>query len=257
MNPKLVSRRRLIGQAAATSLIAVLPPIGSARQAEDASLRSRESFDFGWRFLKGDAPDGHLRRLDDSKWRSLDLPHDWSIEGPYDEKELAQGSLPTGVGWYRKRFRTPANAKGRGVTLEFDGIYENGEVWINGHRLGMRPYGYSPVAYDVTPYLSPDGDNVVAVKVDNSMQPNSRWYSGSGIYRHTWMTVTDPLHVGQWGVFVTTPSVTAARATVEIKDDRPQRRQGGCPVRPHHDRGGRQGRAPPIGRDEPDRRRRS
>ena len=217
MSSEFLTRRRLIGQAAVTSLAAALPPLVSARQAEGASQRSRESFDFGWRFQKGDAPEGHLRKLDDSKWRPIDLPHDWSIEGSYDEREAAQGSLPTGIGWYRKRFRTPKEAKGRIVTLEFDGIYEKGEVWVNEHRLGMRPYGYSPVAYDITPYLSPEGENVVVVRVDNSLQPNSRWYSGSGIYRHTWLTVTESLHVVQWGVFITTPSVTSARATVQAK----------------------------------------
>ena len=163
-------------------------------------------------------PDGQLRALEDSRWRTLDLPHDWSIEGPYSEKEPAQGSLPTGIGWYRKRFRTPDAAKGRIVTLEFDGIYENGEVWINERRLGRRPYGYSPVAYDVTPYLSPDGENVVAVKVDNSPQSNSRWYSGSGIYRHTWITVTDSLHVGHWRRLTSPrPPSPPCGATVEIK----------------------------------------
>lgn len=217
MNPNLMSRRQLIGQAAATCLATTLPAIGSVHEAEAEFTRIHESFDFGWRFQLGDIPDGYLRSLDDSKWRVLDLPHDWSIEGHYDEKNLAQGSLPTGVGWYRKRFPTPTEATGRIVTVELDGIYERGEVWINEHRLGLRPNGYSPVIYDLTPYLNPKGENVMAVKVDNSQQPNSRWYTGSGIYRHTWITVTDPLHVAPWGVFVTTPSVTAERATVQIK----------------------------------------
>jgi beta-galactosidase len=206
-----------MGQTAATVLAASLAPIGAAEQAAADSKRSRESFDFGWRFQPGDSPQGHLVKLNDSNWRLLDLPHDWSIEGEFGEKELAQGSLPTGIGWYRKRFKTPGAAKGRIVTLEFDGIYERGEVWINEHRLGLRPNGYSPVVYDITEFLKADGENVVAVKVNNSLQPNSRWYTGSGIYRHTWITITDPLHVANWGVFVTTPSVTANRATVQVK----------------------------------------
>ncbi len=217
MDKNLISRRRLLGHAAATSLVAAVSPLGHTTPAEISSPRSRETFDFGWRFLNGDVPGGQLNGFDDSQWRPLDLPHDWSIEGPYSEKEVAQGSLPTGIAWYRKRFRGPKAAKGMVVSLEFDGIYEYGEVWINEHRLGLRPNGYVPVAYDVTKYLNPDGENIVAVKVDNSHQPNSRWYSGSGIYRHIWLTVTDSLHVGQWGVFVTTPSVTAGRATVQAK----------------------------------------
>ena len=123
------------------------------------------------------------------------------------------GFFPTGIGWYRKTFRLPAGARGRDAWLEFDGVYMNSDVWINGVHLGRRPYGYASFAYDVTRHLVP-GVNVVAVRVDNSRQPNSRWYTGSGIYRHVWLTIADRLHVGHWGTYVTTPRADSAGADV-------------------------------------------
>ena len=121
----------------------------------------------------------------DAGWRDVDLPHDWSIEGPVEENAPSGGSgayLPTGIGWYRKSFACPSSDRGRVVVLEFDGVYQNSEVWINGQYLGLRPYGFVPFAYELTPHLNFDGENVVAVRVDNSRQTNCRWYSGSGIY---------------------------------------------------------------------------
>ena len=174
--------------------------------------RVRESFDFGWRFLKGDAPGADQPAFADTTWRKLTLPHDWSIEGPHGENESTAGPggyLPTGVGWYRKAFTVPEGSRGRKWSVEFDGVYMNSEVWINGHLLGRWPYGYTSFAYDLTPYLNfGDKPNVLAVRVDNSAQPNSRWYSGSGIYRHTWITMTDSLRVAHWGTYVTTPRVS-------------------------------------------------
>ena len=115
--------------------------------------------------------------------------------------------MPTGIGWYRKQFTLPATTRGKRVVLQFDGVYQRSEVWINGTSLGMRPYGFTTFAYDLTPHLSPQGKpNQVAVRVDNSLQPNCRWYSGSGIYRHVWLITTDPIHIAQWGTFVTTPT---------------------------------------------------
>ena len=152
--------------------------------------RSRDSFDFGWKFLQGDAPGAQKPDFADATWRDVDLPHDWSIEGRSAENEPSGGNgayLPTGIGWYRKRFRLPAADRGRVVPLEFDGVYQNSEVWINGQYLGKRPYGYIRFAYELTPHLNFDAENVVAVKVDNSRQTDCRWYSGSGIYRHTWL----------------------------------------------------------------------
>jgi beta-galactosidase len=187
--------------------------------AQEGSPRQRLLMDYGWRFTTGDPADAAAAAFDDRGWRTLDLPHDWSIEGPYDSAAATTGrggSLPTGVGWYRRTFTMPREWRGRRVTIEFDGVYENSDVWVNGHHLGNRPFGYISFHYDLTPHLV-SGENVVAVRVDNSHQPNSRWYSGSGIYRHVWLTVTDPLHVGQWGTYVTTPEIDAAAARVAVR----------------------------------------
>ena len=213
-----LSRRELLMRGSAMSAAYALNPLGNLSASASAGPgRTRECFDFGWKFSIGDHPGGQLLNLNDSAWRSLDLPHDWSIEGAFAKENGTEGSLPMGVGWYRKRFRIPKGDQERKVTIELDGVYMNSEVWINEHYLGKRPYGYVPFAYDLTPYLDPKGENVIAVKVDNSRQTNSRWYSGSGIYRHTWLLSTQLLHVAHWGVFITTPSVTKQRATVQVK----------------------------------------
>jgi beta-galactosidase len=182
-------------------------------------IRIRDSFDFGWRFFKGDAPGAQQPGFEDEGWRNLDLPHDWSIEGPFSEQpgSATYGHLPTGIGWYRKRFRIPESYNGRKVVVEFDGVYQNGEVWLNGQYLGKRPYGYIGFNYDLTPHLKFGSDNLIAVRVDNSHQPNCRWYSGSGIYRHTWLLATDGLHISYWGTFVTTPQVDSNSSLVQIK----------------------------------------
>jgi len=181
----------------------------------------RVSFNQDWRFHLGDVPNGQDEGLDDAQWRQLNLPHDWSIEGEFSENApsgTGGGALPGGLGWYRKTFTVPMTAKGKLLFVEFDGVYRNSEVWINGHYLGKRPYGYISFAYELTPHLIyGGGPNVIAVKVDNSQQPNSRWYSGSGIYRNVWLTTLDPVHVEQWGTYVTTPEINAQSATVVIK----------------------------------------
>jgi len=184
-----------------------------------AAQRQRLSMDPGWRFTLGDPAGAERPAFDDRGWRGLDLPHDWSVEGTPREDAPGGGRvgfLPTGTGWYRKAFRMPAGARGRQAWLEFDGVYMNADVWINGVPLGRRPYGYVSFAYDITPHLVP-GVNVVAVRVDNSRQPNSRWYSGSGIYRHVWLTLVDPLHVARWGTYVTTPRADSAGADVVVR----------------------------------------
>ncbi|HEV8214657.1 MAG TPA: hypothetical protein VGP95_02450, partial [Gemmatimonadaceae bacterium] len=153
--------------------------------------RQRLSMDPEWRFTLGDPAGAERPAFDDRAWRRLDLPHDWSIEGTMRQDAPGRGQfafLPGGMGWYRKAFRLPANARGLEARLEFDGAYMNSDVWINGVHLGKRPYGYISFAYDISHHLVP-GVNVVAVRVDNSSQPNSRWYSGSGIYRHVWLTL--------------------------------------------------------------------
>jgi beta-galactosidase len=184
-----------------------------------AAQRQRLSMDPGWRFTLGDPAGAQRPAFDDRQWRRLDLPHDWSIEGTPRQDAPAGGRggyFPTGTGWYRKAFRLPAGARGRQAWLEFDGVYMNGEIWVNGTRVGQRPYGYSSFAYDITPHLVP-GVNVVAVRVDNSAQPSSRWYNGSGIYRHVWLTLVDPVHVGHWGTYVTTPRADSAGADVLVR----------------------------------------
>src|SRR5213078_1975419 len=167
--------------------------------------RQTMSFDRDWRFHLGDVPGAEQPAFDDSRWRRLDLPHDWSIEGAFSEQNpagVAGGALPGGVGWYRKTFTVPARDSGKVVFVEFDGVYRNSEVWINGQYLGKRPYGYSSFRYELTPNVRfGAGRNVIAVRVDNSQQPNSRWYSGSGIYRHVRLVTTDPVHVDQWGTY--------------------------------------------------------
>ncbi|HXI34661.1 MAG TPA: glycoside hydrolase family 2 TIM barrel-domain containing protein, partial [Gemmatimonadales bacterium] len=180
--------------------------------------RQRLSMDPGWHFTLGDPKGAEQAGFDDRAWRRLDLPHDWSIEGTPSQDAPAGGRggyFPTGIGWYRKAFRMPPGAAGHAAWLEFDGVYMNSDVWINGVHLGKRPYGYISFAYDITQHLVA-GVNVVAVRVDNSLQPNSRWYSGSGIYRHVWLEIVDPLHVAHWGTYVTTPTADSTGATVVI-----------------------------------------
>src|SRR5713226_3944737 len=182
--------------------------------------RQTVNFDHTWRFHLGDVAGAQNAEFADTGWRTLDVPHDWSIEGEFSEQNLAGvggGALPGGVGWYRKRFAVPAADSGKLIFVEFDGVYRNSEVWINGQYLGKRPYGYSSFRYDLTPHLHYRGRNVLAVRVDNSQQPNSRWYSGSGIYRHVRLVTTGPVHVDQWGTYVTTPTASADSARVTIR----------------------------------------
>ncbi|MGE9270970.1 MAG: glycoside hydrolase family 2 TIM barrel-domain containing protein [Verrucomicrobiales bacterium] len=181
--------------------------MSSAAHGKDSTPRTRSCFDHDWTFIQEDIEDGQNPKIDASSWRKLDLPHDWSIEGEYDKSHpsgASGGYLPTGIGWYRKSFELPTDAQSKRVFIEFDGIYMNSDVWINGQHLGKRAYGYLGFQYDLTPHLNFDGENVIAVRVDNSLQPSSRWYSGSGIYRHVWLTVTDPIHVDHWGTKVWT-----------------------------------------------------
>jgi beta-galactosidase len=181
--------------------------------------RRRTLFDADWVFYKGDAAGSEEAEFDDKGWRNLDLPHDWSIEGPFSEDAPCGGRggyLPGGVGWYRRHFTMPAEDKGKKVIVEFDGVYRQSDVWLNGHHLGFHPYGYTSFHYDLTPYLAFGAENVLAVRVDNSAQPNSRWYTGSGIYRHVWLTSTALLHVAHWGTYVRTPVVSETVARVDV-----------------------------------------
>jgi beta-galactosidase len=149
--------------------------------------RTQEDFNVGWYFQLGDIALAYDSSFNDSSWRILDLPHDWSIEGGFNEKNPAGfggGALPGGIGWYKKIFALDALDSNKRIAIQFDGIYLNSEVWINGQSVGKRPNGYISFEYDLTRFVKFDGKpNILAVKVDNSKQPNSRWYSGSGIYR--------------------------------------------------------------------------
>ncbi|SKC63561.1 glycoside hydrolase family 2 TIM barrel-domain containing protein [Ohtaekwangia koreensis] len=184
------------------------------------SIERKQLFDNDWKFFLGDTAIASRVDFNDSGWRKLDLPHDWSIEGRIAPKNPTAGGggyFPAGKGWYRKSFNVPVEWKNKKVSIYFEGVYMNSEVFVNGKSLGIYPYGYSSFLYDLTPYLAIDKENVIAVRVDNSQHVNSRWYSGSGIYRHVWMTVTDPVHVAPWGISITTPDVTSKKATVQVK----------------------------------------
>ena len=167
--------------------------------------RQRDNFDKGWLFILGDSAQMATPTYNDNHWRKLCLPHDWAIEGDFyagNPSGAGGGALPGGIGWYRKHFLLDCEAEPGGrYFIEFDGVYMNSTVYVNGQEVGHRPYGYSSFEYDITKNLK-RGDNVIAVKVDNSDQPNSRWYSGCGIYRHVWLTKTNAVHVKHWGVHV-------------------------------------------------------
>jgi beta-galactosidase len=249
-----VTRRQALQLGAATAGLLVLEPTVTAAAAEPAHALRDRSFDEDWRFFRGDAPGAQAPGFDDGAWRVLDLPHDWSIEdlpyatntngaatadpsllvpqtpptipglpdviGPFDPANSANGGsigyTVGGIGWYRKEFRL-GDLGDRRVELRFDGVYQNADVWLGGTHLGFHPYGYTSFAYDLTPHLRP-GVNVLAVRVDNSGR-NSRWYSGSGIYRHTWLTITGPVRVPLWGVNVNTVDPggrAAARVAVSV-----------------------------------------
>ena len=173
--------------------------------------RQRDNFDKGWLFILGDSAQMATPTYNDNHWRKLCLPHDWAIEGDFyagNPSGAGGGALPGGIGWYRKHFLLDCEAEPGGrYFIEFDGVYMNSTVYVNGQEVGHRPYGYSSFEYDITKYLK-RGDNVIAVKVDNSDQPNSRWYSGCGIYRHVWLTKTNAVHVKHWGVHVQTDAKT-------------------------------------------------
>ncbi len=185
-----------------------------------AQVRSVVNFNKGWKFLLGNDSLASNANYNDAQWRSLNLPHDWSIESNFSSSFPATnqgGALPGGIGWYRKTFTVPASSAAKNIRIEFDGVYKNSEVWINGRYLGKRPYGYINFSYDLTPHLNYGKPNVLAVKVDNSLQPDSRWYSGSGIYRDVKLVTTNKVAIAEAGVFITTPIINSSKATVSIQ----------------------------------------
>jgi beta-galactosidase len=195
-----------------------VPASMSAARVE--SPRQIVAADASWKFYLGDPGGAEMRTFADGAWRAVDLPHDWSIESKPDKDNSSgsgEGYFPEGIGWYRKTFHALSSWRGKRVTVEFDGVYQNATVYLNGHKLGTHPNGYTSFAFDLTPDLDFSDSNVLAVRVDNSEQPNSRWYSGSGIFRHVRVFVTDPVHLEHWGIFVSTPKVTDSLATVSVR----------------------------------------
>jgi len=181
--------------------------------------RQRLMMDKNWKFIQSDADSAEKQDFNDTKWKTLNLPHDWSIEGEFKEDAITRGPggyLPTGIGWYRKHFNLSSVGKDQRFWIEFDGVYMNSDVWLNGQHLGKHPYGYTSFYYDLTPFIK-KGENIIAVRVDNSLQPNSRWYSGSGIYRHVWLNIAGPVHIAQWGTYITTPEVDSSSATILVR----------------------------------------
>lgn len=193
--------------------------VQSCDQKQD-TVRNKARFNSEWKFQLGDSSDYKLAEFNDAHWRLLNLPHDWSIEGEFNPDHPAGvggGALPGGIGWYRKAFTLPASDSSKRIYITFDGVYRNSEVYINDYLLGKRPNGYITFQYDLTPYLNyGDEKNTLVVRVDNSDQPNSRWYTGSGIYRNVWLEKTHPIHVNVWGTHIVTPKVSEKSAEVEI-----------------------------------------
>ena len=173
----------------------------------------RMLFDADWKFAEADPKGAENAGFSDAEWRSLDLPHDWSVEGKFDRKNPSMdrsGYLPTGIGWYRKTMEVPAEWKGKQVAIEFDGVFRNSTVWANGRKLGFRPYGWISFGYDISDLVRESGRITFAVRVDNKRQQAARWYTGSGIYAHTWINVREPVHIPTSGVWIRTSGSTVS-----------------------------------------------
>lgn len=202
------------------SVITILVLLLTSCTKSNSKSRSIEDFNHNWKFALIDTNEASETTFDDTNWRTLSVPHDWSIEAGYQKESTAAstGFVPGGIGWYRKTFQLKPEDKTKYINIKFDGVYNNSSVWINGHFLGFRPNGYSSFSYELTQHLNFDGsDNVIAVKVDHSAYVDSRWYTGSGIYRKVQLLKTSPIHIAQWGVQITTPVITTESATISVK----------------------------------------
>ena len=201
-------------------LLCLVMGMTACSNPNDKTNLRQTSFNNDWKFYLGDAEEAVSNTFDDSNWRTLNLPHDWAIEGDFSDSHPSGnsgGALPGGIGWYRKTFTLDKNDQGKKIFIDFDGVHMNSTVYLNGEKLGFRPFGYISFSYDLTPYLKWDEPNVITVKVDNSQEPNSRWYSGCGIYRNVWLRKLNPVHIAQWGTYVTTPQVSKDNALVRIQ----------------------------------------
>ena len=186
---------------------------------ESKTMVRNQDFNRGWKFSLNEKQAAFANDLDDKNWREVNLPHDWSVEFPFDSVngEGCTGYLPGGLGWYRKHFSVQKNDN-QNIYVLFDGVYNNSEIWLNGQKLGEHPYGYSPFYYDLSPFLNRSGtDNILAVKVDHTRYADSRWYTGSGIYRNVKLITVNKLHIPVWGTFITTPEVSETSATVHLR----------------------------------------
>ena len=193
--------------------------IPSQKLETQLSFTRKQAINDGWKFYQGDSVNLEAPEFNDSAWRTVTLPHDWAIEGSFStDNASSTGYLPGGIGWYRKNLSIPDYQNKRNYSLLFDGAYQNAEVWINGHYLGKRPYGYSSFYYDITPFLkTTTSENIVAVKLDHSIVSDSRWYTGNGIYRNVWLVTTNKVRVAEWGTFVSTPFISGDSARIVVK----------------------------------------
>jgi len=183
-----------------------------------AQTPSQLNFDFDWRFHLGDVPEASGAGFDDRAWRTVNLPHDFSIEGDFNSNNASSTAfLPGGVAWYCKAFTLPKDWRGLKVAVEFDGVSRSSQIWLNGHLLGEHGYAYTPFNFDLTPYLESSGSNTLAVRVDRTRTDDSRWYPGSGIIRHVWLESYIPLHIARHGVSVTTPQVSTEKAEIRVQ----------------------------------------
>jgi beta-galactosidase len=187
-------------------------------QNKKDDVRINQLFNFGWKFKAGDASNAQNLTFNDSDWRKLDLPHDFQFEQPWDkEASRGRGFKAMGVGWYRKTFKADAGWKGKRVLLDFEGIMLNGEVWLNGKKIGGTDYGYLGFESDIADVLKYDADNVVAVRASTGENGNSRWYTGGGLFRDVHLVVKDSVSIVRHGIFITTPSISAQQAEVSVQ----------------------------------------
>ncbi len=202
-------------------LVCILSVFSSCTDNRKGVSRIIEDFNYDWKFYLGDESEASKPSFNDANWKVLDVPHDWSIEEGYQKEgdvACSTGFVPAGIGWYRKSFLLTETDKNKLISIQFDGVYNNSTVWINGKLLGTRPNGYISFIYDLTPYLKYDGTlNTIAVKVDHSAYVDSRWYTGSGIYRNVKLIKTEPLHIAHWGVQITTSKVSNSSADIYIR----------------------------------------